>query len=191
MLKMWSQNNQQDTSQLLTRPPVSSSSVSSDSAPSLVRPPQPADAANGNHSAAIGKSLVIKGEVSGSESLYIDGKVEGSINLTGNRVTVGSNGQVAATISAREVVVQGKIVGNVNASDRLNVRSEGSLTGDVIAQRISVEDGAFFKGKIDIRRPGQSGEKTSHHGSEARETEPQVNGDSRKFDYATSNYEKN
>jgi len=152
---MWSQNNQQDTRQLLTRPPVSSSSVSSDSAPSLVRPPQPADAANGNHSAAIGKSLVIKGEVSGSESLYIDGKVEGSINLPGNRVTVGSNGQVNATVTAREVIVQGKIVGNVNASDSLKVHSEGSLTGDAVAQRINLEDGAFFKGKIDIRGSGQ------------------------------------
>jgi len=104
--------------------------------------------------ATIGKSLVIKGEVSGSESLYIDGKVEGSINLAGNRVTVGRNGQVAANISAREIVVLGKVRGNVTASDRVDIRSEGSLTGDVTAQRISIEDGAFFKGGIDIRKPG-------------------------------------
>jgi cytoskeletal protein CcmA (bactofilin family) len=104
--------------------------------------------------ATIGKSLVIKGEVSGSESLYIDGKVEGSINLPGNRVTVGRNGQVAANISAREIVVLGKVRGNVSASDRVDIRSEGSLTGDVAAQRISIEDGAFFKGGIDIRKPG-------------------------------------
>ena len=183
---MLNQNNQE--THLPTRHAMTGSP---DSEPSLIHN-QPATGANSSEQgAAIGKSLVIKGEVSGSESLYIDGKVEGSINLSGNRVTIGRNGQVAATINAREVVVQGKIVGNVNASDRLNVRAEGSLTGDVIAQRISVEDGAFFKGKIDIRRPGQSGEKTSHHGSEARETESQVNGDSRKFEYATSNYEKN
>jgi cytoskeletal protein CcmA (bactofilin family) len=104
--------------------------------------------------ATIGKSLVIKGEVTGSESLYIDGKVEGSINLAGNRVTVGRNGQVAANISAREIVVLGKVRGNVTASDRVDIRSEGSLTGDVTAQRISIEDGAFFKGGIDIRKPG-------------------------------------
>jgi cytoskeletal protein CcmA (bactofilin family) len=104
--------------------------------------------------ATIGKSLVVKGEVTGSESLYIDGKVEGAINLPGNRVTVGRNGQVAANISAREVVVLGKVRGNINASDRVDIRSEGSLTGDVIAQRISIEDGAFFKGGIDIRKPG-------------------------------------
>jgi len=104
--------------------------------------------------ATIGKSLIIKGEVTGSESLYIDGKVEGSINLPGNRVTVGRNGQVTANISAREIVVLGKVRGNVNASDRVDIRSEGSLSGDVVAQRISIEDGAFFKGGIDIRKPG-------------------------------------
>ena len=103
--------------------------------------------------ATIGKSLVVKGEVSGSESLYIDGKVEGAINLPGNRVTVGRNGQVAANITAREVVVLGKVRGNVHASDRVDIRSEGSLTGDVAAARISIEDGAFFKGGIDIRKP--------------------------------------
>ena len=104
--------------------------------------------------ATIGKSLVVKGEVSGSESLYIDGKVEGAINLPGNRVTVGRNGQVAANIMAREIVVLGKVRGNCQASDRVDIRSEGSLTGDVIAARISIEDGAFFKGGIDIRKPG-------------------------------------
>jgi cytoskeletal protein CcmA (bactofilin family) len=104
---------------------------------------------------------VVKGEVTGSESLYIDGKVEGAINLPGNRVTVGRNGQVAANISAREVVVLGKVRGNINASDRVDIRSEGSLTGDVIAQRISIEDGAFFKGGIDIRKPGSPDSKPS------------------------------
>ncbi len=107
--------------------------------------------------ATIGKSLVIKGEVSGSESLYIDGKIEGTINLAGNRVTVGRNGQVSANITAREIVVLGKVRGNMTASDRVDIRSEGSLTGDVAAQRISIEDGAFFKGGIDIRKPDTAG----------------------------------
>jgi len=98
---------------------------------------------------------VIKGEVTGSESLYIDGRVEGSINLPGNRITVGRNGVVAANITAREIVVLGKVRGNLTANDRVDIRNEGSLTGDVIAQRISIEDGAFFKGGIDIRKPGQ------------------------------------
>ena len=95
---------------------------------------------------------MIKGEVTGSESLYIDGRVEGSINLPGNRVTVGRNGVVAANISAREIVVLGKVRGNMTASDRVDIRGEGSLTGDVVAQRISIEDGAYFKGGIDIRK---------------------------------------
>ena len=81
--------------------------------------------------------------------------MEGSINLPGNRVTVGRNGVVAANISAREIVVLGKVRGNMTASDRVDIRGEGSLTGDVVAQRISIEDGAYFKGGIDIRKPGQ------------------------------------
>jgi cytoskeletal protein CcmA (bactofilin family) len=105
--------------------------------------------------ATIGKSLVIKGEVTGSESLYIDGRVEGSINLSGNRVTVGRNGVVSANVNAREIVVLGKVRGNLTASDRVDIRSDGSLTGDVIAARISIEDGAYFKGGIDIRKGGQ------------------------------------
>ena len=121
-------------------------------------PARPAATAPGvvpsGEQATIGKSLIVKGEVSGSESLYIDGKVEGAINLPGNRVTIGRNGQVAANIMAREIVVLGKVRGNCQASDRVDIRSEGSLTGDVIAARISIEDGAFFKGGIDIRKPG-------------------------------------
>jgi cytoskeletal protein CcmA (bactofilin family) len=118
--------------------------------------PRPASPAlNTQEQATLGKSLVIKGEVTGSESLYIDGRVEGSINLPGNRVTVGRNGVVSANISAREIVVLGKVRGNMTASDRVDIRGEGSLTGDVVAQRISIEDGAYFKGGIDIRKPGQ------------------------------------
>jgi cytoskeletal protein CcmA (bactofilin family) len=104
--------------------------------------------------ATIGKSLVIKGEVSGSEALYIDGRVEGSIALAGNRVTIGRNGVVSANIQAREIVILGKVKGNLLAGDRVEIRNEGSLTGDVVAQRISIEDGAFFKGGIDIQKPG-------------------------------------
>jgi cytoskeletal protein CcmA (bactofilin family) len=103
--------------------------------------------------ATIGKGLFIKGEINGSESLFIDGKVEGSVNLPGNRVTVGRNGQVSASINAREIVVLGKVRGNVSATDRVDIRAEGSLSGDVSAARISIEDGAYFKGGIDIRKP--------------------------------------
>ena len=78
-------------------------------------------------------------------------------NLSGNRVTIGRNGVVAANISAREIVVLGKVRGNLTASDRVDIRSDGSLTGDVVAARISIEDGAFFKGGIDIRKAGSAG----------------------------------
>jgi len=117
--------------------------------------PRPVAASSTADQATIGKSLVIKGEVTGSESLYIDGRVEGSINLAGNRVTVGRNGVVSANINAREIVVLGKVRGNLTASDRVDIRSDGSLTGDVVAARISIEDGAYFKGGIDIRKAGQ------------------------------------
>lgn len=102
--------------------------------------------------ATIGKGLVLSGEITGSESLFIDGKVEGSINLPGNRVTVGRNGKVNASINAREIVVMGNVRGNVSATDRVDIRAEGALTGDVAAARISIEDGAYFKGGIDIRK---------------------------------------
>ena len=139
-----------------TRPsaPTPTSHESTSTRTSSTSPASPAAA----DQATIGKSLVVKGEVSGSESLYIDGKVEGAINLPGNRVTVGRNGQVAANIMAREIVVLGKVRGNCQASDRVDIRSEGSLTGDVIAARISIEDGAFFKGGIDIRKGGTTGQ---------------------------------
>jgi len=116
--------------------------------------------------ATIGKSLVIKGEVTGSESLYIDGRVEGSISLAGNRVTIGRNGVVAANINAREIVVLGKVRGNLTASDRVDIRSDGSLTGDVVAARISIEDGAFFKGGIDIRKGGQPAQQQKANGKD-------------------------
>jgi cytoskeletal protein CcmA (bactofilin family) len=100
----------------------------------------------------IGKSLLIKGEITGSESLYIEGKVEGSINLPGDLVTVGRNGRVSAGIAARDIVVLGEVLGSCKASDHLDIRSEASLYGDVVVARISVEDGALVTGSIDIRR---------------------------------------
>ncbi len=111
--------------------------------------------------ATIGRSLVIKGDVSGSESLYIDGRVEGSINLPDNRVSIGRNGSVAADISAKEVVILGKVSGNIVCTDRVDIRSEGSLTGDVVTPRISVEDGAFLKGSVDIQKSAQKTDKAS------------------------------
>ena len=154
---MWNQNTQQGTAAQPVVKPNGLNSSTPTTQPSLQQ-----ESSNGAETQArIGKSLVIKGEITGSESVYIDGKVEGAINLPANRVTVGPEGEVSANILAREVVVQGKINGNVTVSDRVEVRSEGALTGDVVAERINVADGAFFKGKIDIRRPGQRPEATN------------------------------
>ena len=102
--------------------------------------------------ATISKGIVFSGEITGTDSLIIYGKIEGRISLPGSRVTVGRNGQVTANIAAAEIVVQGKVRGNVSATDRLEIRADGALTGDVTTARISIEDGAFFKGGIDIRK---------------------------------------
>src|SRR5213594_78669 len=109
--------------------------------------------------ATIGRTLVIKGEVSGSESLYVDGKIEGTLTFKDHRVTVGRNGVVQANISAREVVIMGKVTGNVECSDRVDIRSEGSLTGDVVSQRISVEDGAMLRGSVQLTPSEQKQDK--------------------------------
>jgi cytoskeletal protein CcmA (bactofilin family) len=100
----------------------------------------------------IGKTLLIKGEITGAESLFIEGTVEGSVSLPEDRVTVGRNGRVSANITAREIVVLGEVVGDCEASDHFDIRSKGSLCGDLVVSRISVEDGAFLTGSIDIKR---------------------------------------
>jgi len=159
---MWKPTNQPATPSRPAEPERSSTSTAKTaplmSTSETAAVPRPV-ATTTSDQATIGKSLVIKGEVTGSESLYIDGRVEGSINLSGNRVTIGRNGVVAANISAREIVVLGKVRGNLTASDRVDIRSDGSLTGDVVAARISIEDGAFFKGGIDIRKAGKTDSK--------------------------------
>jgi cytoskeletal protein CcmA (bactofilin family) len=104
--------------------------------------------------ATIGRTLVIKGELSGSEALYIDGRIEGKIIMPESRVTIGRNGKVDASIVAREVVVMGKVNGNLECADRVDIRSEGSVIGDVATARISVEDGAVLKGGIQVRSGG-------------------------------------
>lgn len=105
--------------------------------------------------ATIGRTLYIKGEISGTEALYIDGRIEGKITMPESRVTIGRNGKVDASIQAREVVVMGKVTGNIDCSDRVDIRSEGSVQGDISTVRISVEDGAALKGGIQVRAEGK------------------------------------
>jgi len=102
--------------------------------------------------AHIGKSVVVKGELSGSEDLYLDGEVEGTIELRDHTLVVGPNGRIRAHISAREVIIHGKAEGNVTASERVELKKSCVLSGDIRTSRIVIEDGAFFKGAVDLQK---------------------------------------
>jgi cytoskeletal protein CcmA (bactofilin family) len=101
--------------------------------------------------AHIGKSVIVKGELSGSEDLYLDGEVEGSVELRGHSLTVGPHGRVRAHTRAHDVTIHGKVDGNVNA-ERVELKKSAIHVGNIVTQRIIIEDGAFFKGSIDIQR---------------------------------------
>ena len=113
--------------------------------------PKAPDAARGEM-IVIGQSVVIKGELSCGEDLYIDGHVEGTIDPKGNRLTIGPNGRVKANVTARVVVVQGKLEGNIQASDRVDLKQSAVVMGDIATQRISNDEGAYFKGSVNIQR---------------------------------------
>jgi cytoskeletal protein CcmA (bactofilin family) len=100
--------------------------------------------------AHIGKSVLIKGELSGSEDIYVDGQVEGNIHLSGHNLTIGPHGRVRANISAKNVTVAGTLDGNIVAGERTEFRKTAVANGDVQTKRIAIEDGAFFKGKLEI-----------------------------------------
>lgn len=117
------------------------------------RIPEP-DASRGQ--ATIGKAVKISGQIYSKENLYVDGDVEGTIELQEHTLTVGPNGKVHSSVKAREVVVLGNIQGNVDASDRLEIKKDAKLVGDIKTARIVIEDGAYFKGSIDIVRPEQA-----------------------------------
>jgi cytoskeletal protein CcmA (bactofilin family) len=102
--------------------------------------------------AHIGKSVIIKGELSGSEDLYLDGEVEGNIDLHNHNLVIGPNGRVRANVFAKDVVIHGKVDGNVTAVNKVELKKSALLNGDIDTQRIVIEDGAFFKGSIDVRK---------------------------------------
>jgi cytoskeletal protein CcmA (bactofilin family) len=142
--------------------------AASSSVPDPIRQVRPGTASKSSVSAVgaqstIGKTLIIKGEITGSESVLIEGKVEGSIALPDDRVTVGRSGRVSANIAAQDIVVLGEVVGNCTAGDHLDIRNEGSLCGDVVVSRISVEEGAYLTGSIDIRKKPALAHKEEEH----------------------------
>ena len=102
----------------------------------------------------IGKSVVIKGELNGSEDLTIEGQVEGTIQLRDHILTIGPNGRIKAQVFAKSVVVLGEVTGNVTASDKVEIRDAGSVDGDIIAPRVAIAEGAHFRGSVDMQRKG-------------------------------------
>ncbi|MBL8136220.1 MAG: polymer-forming cytoskeletal protein [Acidobacteria bacterium] len=103
----------------------------------------------------IGKSVFIKGELSGSEDLTIEGNVEGRIELKDNTLTIGPNGKIRAEVFAKQVIVLGEVTGNVTASEKVDIRDNGSVDGDVTSPRVAIAEGAHFRGAIDMQRAGQ------------------------------------
>lgn len=102
--------------------------------------------------ATLGASLTIRGQIIGEEDLQIEGKIEGPITLNGHRLTVGRSANLNSEISAREVIVYGTALGNLHATDRVEIKKDGEVMGDITTSRISIEDGAYFKGRIEIER---------------------------------------
>jgi len=103
----------------------------------------------------IGKSVVIKGELSGSEDLTIEGHVEGKIELRENVLTIGPNGKIRAEVFAKAVIVLGEVVGNVTASEKVDIRDNGTVDGDITSPRVAIAEGALFRGSVDMQRAGQ------------------------------------
>jgi cytoskeletal protein CcmA (bactofilin family) len=126
---------------------------------------RPLGATADRSTARLGPSLHIKGEISGNEDLLIEGSVEGLVQLDERKLTVGATAKLTADIIAREVVVYGSVKGNLRAKDRIEIKKDGSVNGDLTTARIMIEDGAYFKGSIEIDK---SGEKESVGGSFAR-----------------------
>jgi len=156
---MWNKQQTQTQPQAPAPPPVqaqASPAVSPAASPASViafgapSAPRPATPTNTRGSARLGSGLHIKGQLTGTEDLQIDGKVEGPISLNGHQLIVGATALLNSEIRASEVVVYGKVVGNLYARDRVDVKTDGSVTGDISTARISIEDGAHFKGRIEI-----------------------------------------
>jgi cytoskeletal protein CcmA (bactofilin family) len=117
---------------------------------SINEPPRGMERATVN----IGKSVVIKGELSGSEDLTIEGHVEGKIELRQNVLTIGPNGKIKAQVFAKAVIILGEVTGNVTASEKVDIRDNGSVDGDIAAPRVAIAEGAHFRGSIDMQRAG-------------------------------------
>jgi cytoskeletal protein CcmA (bactofilin family) len=155
---MWGKKDEAETPTASPAPPQPAAAPRP--APRVTAPPPssaPAAAERSNTSQAqVGKSLQLKGEITGSEDLFIDGEVEGTVELKDNNLTIGPNGNVHADVQARSIIVLGRLRGNVRAGEKVEIRKTGSLEGDLATARIIIEDGAVFRGSIDILQPGRA-----------------------------------
>jgi cytoskeletal protein CcmA (bactofilin family) len=154
---MWKRKEDETTTPVPEPGPPGSAFNPAASAPPRPVEPARSESMRSHEVASIGKSVVVKGELSGSEDLIIDGEIEGSISLRGQSLTVGPNGRLRANIEARNVILHGRVDGDVHATERVELRKTASLTGNISTARISIEDGAFFKGTIDIQKPELAG----------------------------------
>jgi cytoskeletal protein CcmA (bactofilin family) len=154
---MWGKKDEPETSP--TANPAPPQPAVPRPAPRAAAPPAGSSPASGDRAsssqAQVGKSLHLKGEITGSEDLFIDGEVEGTVELKDNNLTIGPNGNVHADVQARSITILGRLHGNVRAGDKVEIRKTGSLEGDLATARIIIEDGAVFRGSIDIVQAGR------------------------------------
>lgn len=152
---MWNRRKEEEPAPRPTSAPPTSSEPAKEGIPMSSLPSRPteprSDVVRGG-AAIIGKSVVLKGQIYGREDLTIDGEVEGTVELQEHRLTIGPNGKVVATIKAREIVVLGTVQGNIETREKIDIRKEAKVVGDIRTARIVIEDGAYFKGSIDIVR---------------------------------------
>lgn len=133
-------------------------------------------AAGGRDVVNIGKSVVIKGELAGSEDLTIEGHVEGKIELKDHVLTIGPNGRIKAAVFAKSVIVLGEVVGNVTASEKVDIRDKGSVDGDIISPRVAIAEGAHFRGSVDMKRGATPSQAQPAAKPEARPAAPSPSG---------------
>jgi cytoskeletal protein CcmA (bactofilin family) len=145
----------------VSTPPAATESIRTTSAPS--EPLRGMEKTTVN----IGKSVVIKGELNGSEDLTIEGQVDGKIELRQNVLTIGPNGRIKAQVFAKSVVILGEVTGNVTATEKVDIRDNGSVDGDIAAPRVAIAEGAHFRGSIDMQKSG-TGAKPAEHKAESK-----------------------
>ena len=154
---MWNRRKEEEIAPKPVSAPPAPSQLAKEGIPMSTLPSRGSepnlDSSRGGGPAVLGKSVIVKGQIYGREDLTIDGEVEGTVELQEHRLTIGPNGKVMATVKAREVVVLGTIHGNVETRDKIMIRKDAKLVGDIKTARIEIEDGAYFKGNIEIVGP--------------------------------------